>query len=47
MGGDSEGGGRGVCGGGHRLFRAEAEINHSAEAIMCNSTPARLVTLVT
>lgn len=24
-----------------------AEINHGAGAIMCNSTPARLVTLVT
>lgn len=30
-----------------RLFLSRAEINHGAEAIMCNSTPARLVTLVT
>lgn len=34
-------------GGGRRLFLSRAEINHGAEAIMCNSTPARLVTLVT
>lgn len=33
--------------GGGRLFLSRAEINHGAEAIMCNSTPARLVTLVT
>lgn len=34
-------------GGGRRLFLSRAEINHGAGAIMCNSTPARLVTLVT
>lgn len=40
-------GGCGGVGGGGRLFLSRAEINHGAEAIMCNSTPARLVTLVT
>lgn len=41
-----DGGCGGVRGGG-RLFLSRAEINHGTEAIMCNSTPARLVTLVT
>lgn len=41
------GGGSFGGGGGRRLFLSRAEINHGAEAIMCNSTPARLVTLVT
>lgn len=49
---EEEGGraGRGGCSffwGGGRLFLSRAEINHGAEAIMCNSSPARLVTLVT
>lgn len=30
-----------------RLSLSRAEINHGTEAIMCNSSPARLVTLVT
>lgn len=45
---EAEGGGCSFGGGGgRRLFLSRAEINHGAEAIMCNSTPARLVTLVT
>lgn len=47
-GNEEEGGGCSFGGGGgRRLFLSRAEINHGAEAIMCNSTPARLVTLVT
>lgn len=46
-GNEEEGGVSFGGGGGRRLFLSRAEINHGAEAIMCNSTPARLVTLVT
>lgn len=34
-------------GGGHRHLLSKSEINHGAEAIIRNSSPARLVTCVT